>query len=64
MATKKPTHSVYTVREGKADKKGFWVRVGSAWTNKDGSLSLELDALPTNGRLVVRERQKDEPDGE
>lgn len=56
MATK-PTHTIYTVREGKGDKKGFWVQIGSAWTNKDGSLSAELDALPVNGRVVIRERR-------
>jgi hypothetical protein len=56
----KPTHTAYTVREGKEGTKGFWIAIGSAWTNKDGSLSLTLDALPVNGRLVIRERKDDD----
>jgi hypothetical protein len=56
----KPTHTAYTVREGKAGAKGFWVDIGSAWTNKDGSLSVTLDALPVNGRLVICVRKDDD----
>lgn len=52
----KPTHTAWTVREGKDAKKGFWVEIGGAWTNKDGSLTVELDAFPVNGRMVIRER--------
>lgn len=58
---KKPSHTAYTVREGKGEgSKGYWLEIGSAWTNKDGSLSLALDALPVNGRIVIRERQERE----
>ncbi|RMH44335.1 MAG: hypothetical protein D6689_02580 [Deltaproteobacteria bacterium] len=40
------------------EKKGggtFWVRTGSAWENRDGSINVELNVLPTNGRLHIRE---------
>lgn len=61
MTTKKPTHTAFVVREGKAEgAKGYWMEVGSGWTNKDGSISLALDAVPVGGRLVIRERKADE----
>jgi hypothetical protein len=40
------------------DEKTFWTRIGAAFTNKDGSITLQLDALPVSGRLQVRD---DEP---
>lgn len=49
--------AVYTVRERGEGKKSFWARIGTCFTNKDGSLSIVLDALPIDGRLVVREEQ-------
>lgn len=56
-ASKKPSHTIYTVREGKGEgAKGYWIEIGSAWTNADGSLSLAFDALPVNGRAVLRQR--------
>lgn len=49
-----PTHRVYTVR-GEGDD-AFWTRIGSCWPHKDGKgFNLQLDALPIDGRLVLRE---------
>ena len=50
-----PTHTVYTVREGRNEgDKGFFTRIGAAWPIKDGTgFSLQLDALPVNGRIVL-----------
>lgn len=46
---------VYTIIDGKDDStKAFWVRIGRAFTNRDDSINIYLDALPTNGRLQVR----------
>lgn len=59
--SKRPTHTAYTVRESKDGGKGYWIEVGAAWTNRDGSLSITLDAMPTNGRLVIRERSEGDP---
>ena len=36
------------------DKKNFWTKVGVAFKNKDGSWSLELQAIPVSGRLQMR----------
>jgi hypothetical protein len=32
-----------------------WVRAGSAFVNRDGSLNVLLDVLPLDGKLHVRE---------
>ena len=37
-----------------SDKK-WWVRIGTAFFNKDQSLNVLLDAMPTNGTLHIRE---------
>lgn len=53
---------VFTVtdREDPA-KKAFWTRIGAAFPTKDGNgLNIVLNALPTNGRLVVLPSKDDE----
>ena len=45
---------VYTVIEREGTR-SFWLRVGAAWTNRDGSVTLRLDALPVNGVLQIRD---------
>jgi hypothetical protein len=35
----------FVQREGM--EKSFWTRIGAAWENKDGSLNVKLDFLPT-----------------
>ncbi len=60
--------TVYTVVD-RGPGKSFWVRVGVGFVNKDGSWNLHLDAVPTNGKLQVREwepyeKRGDPPPGE
>jgi hypothetical protein len=45
---------VFTVvdRNGKS----FWVRIGAAFGNYDGSETVILDALPINGRIQIRDQ--------
>ncbi len=38
-------------------EKSYWTRVGVAYTNRDGSLTLKLDALPVSGTLQVRDEE-------
>lgn len=45
--------AVFSIREGKGGS--VWVRAGTAFVNKDGSLNLLLDVLPLDGKLHVRE---------
>jgi hypothetical protein len=59
-----PSHTCFTVRDRGENKKAFWVAIGSAWTNKDGSLNLRLDALPVDGQITVRLRKKEESEAE
>lgn len=47
----------YTIVERDKDGRQFWVRVGAAFVNRDGSLSVRLDAMPVNGRLQIRDYQ-------
>ncbi len=35
--------------------KTFWLRIGTAYINADGSTNVYLDAYPTNGKLQIRE---------
>ena len=39
------------------EARSFWTKIGVAFENKDGSFSLELSAIPVNGRLQMREPQ-------
>lgn len=40
--------------EGK-NGKTFWMKIGSAWINNDGSTNVYLDAYPSNGKLQIRD---------
>lgn len=52
-------YQVFSIREkadkGSGDRGAVWVKAGSAWVNRDGSLNVYLDVLPLDGRLHVRE---------
>ena len=52
--TSTPAFAVYTVIE-REKQDPFWLRIGAAWEHKDGhGYNVTLDALPHNGRLVLR----------
>ena len=61
MTKKRPTHIVYHVKDlqtpGETEpSRGIWTRVGAAWTHNDAKgLTLVLDVVPLDGRLMVRE---------
>ena len=42
-------------RDKDGAKRTYWMRIGSAFTNRDGSFNVYLDALPTNNKLQIRE---------
>jgi hypothetical protein len=61
MSNKKPTLIAYTVKDRGEGQKAFWTRIGAAWPHGSGSgLSIQLDALPLDGRIVLTEPKADE----
>lgn len=53
---------VFNIIEGK-DGKERWVKIGSAFTNRDGSINAYLDAYPRDGKLQIRERRTRDTNG-
>lgn len=45
--------AVFSIRPGRNGS--IWVRAGWAEVNRDGSVNLNLDVLPLDGKLHVRE---------
>ena len=54
----------YAVADGAPDDKGEsssrWTRIGVSFLNKDNSETVFLDALPVNGKIILR-KPKDKP---
>lgn len=40
--------------EGREGKKSFWTKIGAGFTNKDGSIGVQLDAIPVNGKIILQ----------
>ena len=57
-SSRSPSHVAYQVRDTGPGKKGFWNRVGVAWTNKDGGFTVQLDSLALDGRVVCQPAEK------
>jgi hypothetical protein len=53
----RPSHHVYVV-EGEGEK-AFWTRIGAAWPSGNDGLFVVLNALPLDGRLVIRKPKSD-----
>jgi len=53
--------AVYTIVERTGTEKKFWVRIGTAFINRDASLNVRLDATPTNGQLHIRDAEPYHP---
>lgn len=52
---------VFAIPESRdGEKKGFWPKIGVAFTNRDGSIAILLDSLPLGtNRLQIREMRED-----
>lgn len=46
--------AVYTIIERSGGRK-HWLRIGTAFVNRDGSLNVVLDAVPITGKLHIRD---------
>lgn len=53
-------YAVFSIRKQR-NGSSTWVRAGSAWVNKDGSVNVYLDVLPLDGVLHIREDTKGGP---
>jgi hypothetical protein len=61
MASKENSTPMAVFAITERGEKSYWTRVGVAYTNRDGSINLNLDALPVSGRLQIRtDEQHDE----
>lgn len=47
--------AVYTIIEREGSNRGYWLRLGTAYVNRDDSLTVHLNALPVNNKLHIRE---------
>ena len=48
--------AVYAINEKDGDRAAWWQKIGMAFTNRDGSIAIYLDALPLGtNKLQVRE---------
>lgn len=45
---------VYNVTERAG--RSYWTRVGIAFVNRDGSLSVRLESLPVSGEMQIRDQ--------
>lgn len=65
--SKSPAFIAYTVSEyGQGEKKkAKWTAIGAAWPNHDGEgFSVQLDALPLDGKVVLRLNKPKEDNAE
>jgi hypothetical protein len=61
---KGPALVAYHVREPK-DGKGFWTRIGAAWSHEDGEgFNVQVEVLPIDGRIVLRMPKTDDGQSE
>jgi hypothetical protein len=51
----------YTVKDRGEGQKAIWTRIGAGWPHGSGNgLSIQLDALPLDGRIVLTEPKTDD----
>ena len=58
MEDKREMRFAYTVTERAG--RTFWTRIGVAFTNKDGSITVRLDAVPVTGKLCLRSAKSEQ----
>lgn len=63
MNGNKPALIAYSVKDARgADQKAIWTRIGAAWPHGKGlGYSVQLDALPIEGRIVLVEPSETKP---
>jgi hypothetical protein len=60
IMSNKPALYAYAVKDRGKDKRPIWTRIGAAWRHETGNgLTIELEAVPLSGRLVLTEADQD-----
>jgi len=49
---------VFNIVEGRDGGKDRWVKIGTAYRNRDGSINAYLDVYPRDGKLQIRARRE------
>jgi hypothetical protein len=61
IMSNKPSLYAYAVKERGRNQKSIWTRIGAAWPHEKGKgFTIELEAFPIDGRLVLTEPKADE----
>jgi hypothetical protein len=58
----KEPKDVYNIVDS-PDGKSRWVRIGSAFLNRDGSINAVLDTFPSEGKIHIRDRKRPSSNG-
>ena len=59
--TTQPFLFAFAVEDAPRGKKAYWTRIGRLFAHKDGKgYDLVLNALPINGRIVIRQEEKED----
>lgn len=60
---KKPFMLAYTVKPIGDGQKSVWTKLGAAWEHRDGQgFDVQMDAIPVDGRLVLRTVRDEDAD--
>jgi hypothetical protein len=63
IMSNKPTLLAYAVKDRGRNQKAIWTKIGAAWPHEKGKgFTIELEAFPIDGRLVLTEPKQDEAD--
>jgi hypothetical protein len=49
--------AVYTIIDRPGHEKKLWLRIGTAYVNRDLSINVKLDAHPANNQLHIRDAE-------
>jgi len=57
----KPSYLAYAVKDRGRKQKSIWTRIGAAWPHEKGDgLTLQLDANPIDGRVLLMKPKADD----
>lgn len=62
MAGEVKRRAVFVITEREVaggERKTFWTRIGAAFDNRDGSVTLMLEAFPVSGKMQIRDDDRD-----